>query len=49
MTRLRRILGPAVIPALAVLTAFIVGSVFILILNLVADLIRVKVDPRVTL
>jgi len=27
----------------------IVGSVFILVLNLVADLIRVKVDPRVTL
>lgn len=27
----------------------IVGSMFILVLNLAADLIRVKVDPRVTL
>ena len=27
----------------------IVGSVFILVLNLAADLIRVRVDPRVTL
>ncbi len=28
MTRLRRLLGPAVVPILAVLTAFIVGSIF---------------------
>jgi peptide/nickel transport system permease protein len=27
----------------------IVGSVFILVLNLFADLIRLKVDPRVTI
>jgi general nucleoside transport system permease protein len=44
VTRLRRILGPAVVPALAVLTAFIVGSVFILITDF-DNLQRLGTDP----
>jgi len=31
VNRARRILGPAVVPALAIVSAFIVGSIFILI------------------
>ncbi len=44
MTRLRRILGPAVVPILAVLTAFIVGSVFIMITDF-DNLRRLGTDP----
>jgi ABC-type uncharacterized transport system permease subunit len=44
VTRLRRILGPAVIPVLAVLTAFIVGSVFILITDF-NNMQRLGTDP----
>jgi general nucleoside transport system permease protein len=44
LTRLRRILGPAVVPILAVLTAFIVGSVFIMITDF-DNLRRLGTDP----
>jgi len=44
VNRARRILGPAVVPALAVLTAFIVGSIFILITDF-ANLQRLSTDP----
>ncbi len=44
MTRLRRVLGPAVLPALAVLTAFIVGSIFILITDF-ENLSKLGTDP----
>ena len=44
MSRLRRILAPAVIPILAVLTAFIVGSIFIVITDF-ANLQRLGTDP----
>ena len=44
MSRLRRILAPAVVPTLAILTAFIVGSIFILITDF-ANLQRLGTDP----
>jgi general nucleoside transport system permease protein len=44
VSRLRRILGPAVVPALAVLAAFIVGSIFILITDF-ENLQRLGSDP----
>ena len=44
VSRLRRILGPALVPALAVLTAFIVGSIFILITDF-ENLQRLGTDP----
>ncbi len=44
MTRLRRVLGPAVVPALAVLTAFLVGSIFILITDF-ENLSKLGTDP----
>ena len=44
MTRARRILGPAVVPALAIVTAFIVGSIFILITDF-TNLQRLGTDP----
>ena len=42
--RLRRVLGSAVVPALAVLTAFIVGSIFILITDF-ENLSKLGTDP----
>ncbi len=44
MSRLRRILAPAVVPILAVLSAFIVGSIFILITDF-ENLQRLGTDP----
>ncbi len=44
MNRLRRVLGPAVVPILAVVSAFIVGSVFILITDF-DNLQRLGTDP----
>jgi ABC-type uncharacterized transport system permease subunit len=44
MTRLRRTLGPAVVPILAVLTAFIVGSIFIVITDF-ENLSSLPTDP----
>jgi simple sugar transport system permease protein len=44
VTRLRRILGPAVVPFLAVVAAFLVGSVFILITDF-DNLQRFGTDP----
>jgi len=44
LSRLRRILAPAVVPTLAILTAFIVGSFFILITDF-ANLQRLGTDP----
>ena len=44
MNRARRILGPAVVPALAIITAFIVGSIFILITDF-TNLQRLGTDP----
>ena len=44
MNRARRILGPAVVPALAIVTAFIVGSIFILITDF-TNLQRLGTDP----
>ena len=44
MNRARRILGPAVVPALAIGTAFIVGSIFILITDF-DNLQRLGTDP----
>jgi simple sugar transport system permease protein len=44
LIRLRRLLGSAVVPALAVLTAFIVGSIFILITDF-ENLSRIGTDP----
>ena len=44
MTRLRRWLGPAVVPFLAIVTAFIVGSLFILITDF-DNLSKLGTDP----
>ena len=44
MNRARRILGPAVVPALAIVTAFIVGSTFILVTDF-TNLQRLGTDP----
>lgn len=44
MSRLRRILAPAVVPTLAVLSAFIVGSIFIIITDF-DNLQRLSTDP----
>ena len=44
MNRARRILGPAVVPALAIVSAFIVGSIFILITDF-TNLQRLGTDP----
>jgi general nucleoside transport system permease protein len=44
VNRARRILGPAVVPALAIVTAFIVGSIFILITDF-TNLQRLGTDP----
>ena len=44
MNRLRRILAPAAVPVLAVLSAFIVGSIFILITDF-DNLQRLGTDP----
>jgi ABC-type uncharacterized transport system permease subunit len=44
VNRLRRVLGPAVVPILAVVSAFIVGSVFILITDF-DNLQRLGTDP----
>ena len=45
MTRIGSALKPALIPILAVITAFIVGSIFIG-LNLLSDLLYNMLDPR---
>ena len=44
MNRARRILAPAVVPALAIVSAFIVGSIFILITDF-QNLQRLGTDP----
>ena len=44
MSRLRRMLAPAVVPTLAVLSAFIVGSIFIIITDF-DNLQRLSTDP----
>jgi general nucleoside transport system permease protein len=44
LSRLRRVLAPAVVPTLAILTAFIVGSIFIVITDF-ANLQRLGTDP----
>jgi simple sugar transport system permease protein len=44
VSRLRRLLGPALVPALAILTAFIVGSIFILITDF-ENMQRLGTDP----
>ncbi|HEY4189380.1 MAG TPA: ABC transporter permease [Candidatus Limnocylindrales bacterium] len=44
MTRLRRLLGPLVVPFLAIVTAFIVGSIFIVITDF-DNLSKLGTDP----